>query len=73
MPVLLQAELEDFVPAMNSDRYEERPLSADDKAAIAPYKLSKGELRNLLPQVRHDPAARARGKTLPHWRRRPVG
>ncbi|KXZ53628.1 hypothetical protein GPECTOR_6g545 [Gonium pectorale] len=44
-----EAELEDFVPAMNSDRYEERPLSADDKDAIAPYKLSKGELRNLLP------------------------
>ncbi|GLC33607.1 hypothetical protein PLESTB_000094800 [Pleodorina starrii] len=44
------ADLEDFVPAMNSDRYEERPLSADDKEAIAPYKLTKGELRNLLPQ-----------------------
>ncbi len=64
LPVLLQVELEDFVPAMNSDRYEERPLSADDKAAIAPYKLSKGELRNLLPQVRREPAARANGITL---------
>ncbi|GIL53154.1 hypothetical protein Vafri_8830 [Volvox africanus] len=47
---LEEADLEDFVPAMNSDRYEERPLSADDKEAIAPYKLTKGELRNLLPQ-----------------------
>ncbi|KAG2494069.1 hypothetical protein HYH03_007712 [Edaphochlamys debaryana] len=45
-----EAELDDFVPASGADRYAEVPLSADDKAAIAPLKLSKNELRNLLPQ-----------------------
>ncbi|KAG2435270.1 hypothetical protein HXX76_007348 [Chlamydomonas incerta] len=44
------AELDDFVPALASDRYAEVPVSADDKAAMEPLKLSKGELRNLLPQ-----------------------
>ncbi|KAG2446739.1 hypothetical protein HYH02_008300 [Chlamydomonas schloesseri] len=44
------AELDDFVPALASDRYTEAAVSADDKALMEPLKLSKGELRNLLPQ-----------------------
>ncbi|PNW86376.1 hypothetical protein CHLRE_02g083950v5 [Chlamydomonas reinhardtii] len=44
------AELDDFVPALASDRYAEAAVSSDDKALMEPLKLSKGELRNLLPQ-----------------------
>ncbi|GFR49440.1 hypothetical protein Agub_g11498 [Astrephomene gubernaculifera] len=46
---LTEISLEDPVPVMASDRYDERPLSAEERELIQPVKLSKGELRNLLP------------------------
>ncbi|PNH11498.1 putative 30S ribosomal protein 3, chloroplastic [Tetrabaena socialis] len=64
-----EIELEDYVPASNSDRYDEVPLSADDKAAIANFKLSKGELRALLPadwdQINIDFFSNKRDENIP--------
>lgn len=42
--------LEDGVLAQSSDRFQEVPASAADKDVIAEFKLSKPELRNLLPE-----------------------
>lgn len=40
-----------MVPGQGSDRYDEVPASAEDLEVIDGYKLSKPELRNLLPEV----------------------
>jgi hypothetical protein len=58
-----------MVPGSSADRYDEVALSADDKEEVAPLKLSKSELRNLLPSVRQRAPGRAgaaRGSCSPH-------
>lgn len=62
-------ELEDMVPGQGSDRYEEVPASAEDLEVIEGYKLSKPELRNLLPedwdQINTDFFSNKRDETIP--------
>lgn len=50
----VDVDVEDVVAGTGADRFIEAPLTPMESAMVAPMKLSKGELRSLVPQVRKE-------------------